>query len=383
MSVSIVAESSALSTDEANRKLELERVIESGLQTFHDVGNALLEIRESRLYRDSHGTFEDYCKERWGFVASRARQLIGAAEVINNLQSVTNVTPANEGQARALAKFDPDLQPAVMKVADAFSKATGKPVTAGMLERTGEVLTEAATTGHVDTGSGESTAFWAAVVAQEYEASQRQEQHVRDNSKEARERRRAERKAEYEKLIRETPLPVSTYRVIYADPPWSYNNSGVINEADAYGRAERHYNTMPLSELLELPVDRLAYKDAVLFLWATSPLLPDALKVIEAWGFTYKTSFVWDKVGHNFGHYNSVRHELLLVATKGSCTPDTDELFDSVVTIEKSRVHSEKPEYFRELIDRLYTYGERIELFARKAAGSPNGLEWEAWGNEV
>ena len=117
--------------------------------------------------------------------------------------------------------------------------------------------------------------------------------------------------------------------------------------------------------------------DAVLFLWVTSPLLEECFPVIKAWGFKYKTSFVWDKVGHNYGHYNSVRHELLLVCTRGSCTPDAKELFDSVQSIEKSRNHSEKPERFREIIDTLYASGQKIELFSRQTVPG-----WKAWGNE-
>ena len=76
-----------------------------------DVGNALLAIRDGRLYREQHGTFEEYCKEKWGFNASRARQLIGAAAIVENLKSVTIVTPATESQARPLAKLPPDEQP--------------------------------------------------------------------------------------------------------------------------------------------------------------------------------------------------------------------------------------------------------------------------------
>lgn len=173
------------------------------------------------------------------------------------------------------------------------------------------------------------------------------------------------------------PLPVKRYRVIYADPPWAYGNSGVINESDSYGRAARHYPAMRIDELCALPVSTLAADDAVLFLWVTSPLLAECFPVIDAWGFEYKTSFVWDKVGHNFGHYNSVRHELLLVCTRGSCLPDSKTLYDSVISVEKSRTHSEKPEQFRRMIDDLYTWGGRIELFARQQADG-----WDAWGNE-
>ena len=109
----------------------------------------------------------------------------------------------------------------------------------------------------------------------------------------------------------------------------------------------------------------------------TSPLLEDSFKVINAWGFKYKTSFVWDKIAHNMGHYNSVRHEFLLVATKGSCTPDNIKLFDSVVSINRTE-HSKKPEEFRNIIDTLYTYGKKLELFARDAAEG-----WDVWGNMI
>ena len=177
----------------------------------------------------------------------------------------------------------------------------------------------------------------------------------------------------------DTPsLPDGTFRVFYADPPWKYSDAGVITGNDAYGRAERHYPTMSIEELCALPIAKLAQDDAVLFLWVTSPMLEDSFEVIKAWGFKYKTSFVWDKVKHNFGHYNSVRHEFLLVCTRGSCTPDTLKLYDSVQTIERSSEHSEKPEEFRSIIDTLYPDGERIELFARDEVDG-----WNSWGNEA
>lgn len=174
---------------------------------------------------------------------------------------------------------------------------------------------------------------------------------------------------------RTQPWPQAQYRVFYADPPWQYGDSGL----DEYGHAERHYPTLSLAELVSLgsKVRELASTDAVLFLWATSPMLEVAFQVIRAWGFFYKTSFVWDKVKHNFGHYNSVRHELLLVCTRGSCQPDVSTLFDSVQTIERGE-HSAKPKEFREMIDTLYTWGGRIELFARQSTPG-----WDAWGNEL
>lgn len=170
-------------------------------------------------------------------------------------------------------------------------------------------------------------------------------------------------------------FPTNKYRVIYADPPWSYNDkcdSGAIQA----GGADKHYPTMSLDELCNLPVGDLSDNDAVLFIWVTSPLLEDVFTVIDAWGFKYKASFVWDKIKHNMGHYNSVRHEFLLLATRGSCTPDNVKLFDSVQSIEKT-AHSEKPHEFYEIIETLYN-GNKIELFARNSRPG-----WDVWGNEI
>lgn len=178
------------------------------------------------------------------------------------------------------------------------------------------------------------------------------------------------------------PAPIQgKYRVFYADPPWAYGSSGVIGEGDNYGRAERHYPTMSIAQLCDMGQDikSASDDDAVLFLWVTSPLLEECFPVIRAWGFGYKSLYVWDKKKHNFAHYSSMRHELLLVCTKGSCVPDGPaQQFNSVVSLERSNRHSEKPEYFRQLIDELYPHGNRIELFARKETAN-----WEAWGNQA
>lgn len=174
------------------------------------------------------------------------------------------------------------------------------------------------------------------------------------------------------KVSGEAKLPATTYRIIYADPPWSYGNDRTYYGGDPIV----HYPTMSIDDICKLPVKDIAEDNAVLFIWVTSPLLKESFEVIDKWGFEYKTSFVWDKVKHNMGHYNSVRHEFLLVCTRGSCTPDVQRLFDSVQTIERTE-HSSKPEEFRNIIDTIYPHGKRIELFARKKT---NG--WEAFGNE-
>jgi len=174
-------------------------------------------------------------------------------------------------------------------------------------------------------------------------------------------------------------LPTDKFRVIYADPPWKYGDTLAGTISENYGGAEKHYPPMTISELSVLPIRDLAHDDAVLFLWVTSPLLFECEPVFKAWGFSYKSAFIWDKVRHNMGHYNSVRHELLLICTRGSCLPDVPQLFDSVQSIERTSTHSEKPEEFRSIIDTLYPHGERLELFARAEVSAP----WKAWGSEV
>jgi N6-adenosine-specific RNA methylase IME4 len=172
-----------------------------------------------------------------------------------------------------------------------------------------------------------------------------------------------------------------SYRIIYADPPWRYNDK---QDIDTLGGVQKHYPTMSISELCEMPVNTITDDDAVLFLWTTSPLLEDSFKIVNSWGFTYKTSFVWDKIKHNMGHYNSVRHEMLLVCTKGSCTPDKQKLFDSVQSIERTE-HSKKPEKFREIIDTLYLHGNVKELFSRNISDDikEKHHRWDFEGNQA
>jgi len=191
-----------------------------------------------------------------------------------------------------------------------------------------------------------------------------------------RELKQAIRAKRLEQYRRQCPLPEGKYRVLYADPPWFYNDKCEAGAVQA-GGCERHYPSMSIAELCSLPVEELALDDSVLFMWVTTPLLEECFEVIAAWGFTYKTLFVWDKVKHNMGHYNSVRQELLLLCTRGSCTPDSNTLHDSVVSVERT-THSTKPDVFYEIIEEMYPTGTRVELFAR--ASRPR---WDAWGNEL
>jgi N6-adenosine-specific RNA methylase IME4/predicted transcriptional regulator len=168
------------------------------------------------------------------------------------------------------------------------------------------------------------------------------------------------------------PTPTEKYRIVYADPPWSYGNT----QPDYHTEQRDHYPVMELQAICDLPVAEWVEDDAVLFLWVTSPILEEAFDVIRAWGFNYKASFIWDKIKHNMGHYNSVRHELLLICTRGSCQPDVKTLIDSVQSIERSNKHSQKPVEFYDIIETIYTHGRRLEMFSRERREG-----WEAYGH--
>jgi len=171
-----------------------------------------------------------------------------------------------------------------------------------------------------------------------------------------------------EKIMRE--LPKGTYRVIYADPPWRYDNSGFDESADS------QYPTMPVADICALPISDLATPGTVLFIWATNPLLPEALQVLTAWGFTYKTNIAWIKDrGRGKGWFLKSKHELLLIGTRDE-TPHPLEKPDSCFEADRGPIHSRKPEKAYEIIESMYP-GPRIELFARRVRPG-----WDAWGNE-
>jgi len=175
---------------------------------------------------------------------------------------------------------------------------------------------------------------------------------------------------------RTASLPPGKYRIIYADPPWQYKDKLAVSSLDLVA-ATSHYPTMSLEELCLMPVKDMAAPDSVLFLWATFPLLPDALEVVKSWGFTYKTAFVWDKLVPTWSNYHRAELEVLLIGTRGRGTPYVESREPQLWHIKKT-YHSRKPEEFRRMIDRLYSIGPRIELFHR---GEPI-TGWDTWGNE-
>lgn len=177
------------------------------------------------------------------------------------------------------------------------------------------------------------------------------------------------------------PLPEGKYQVIYADPPWAYD---VDLSSGATRSPENNYPVMELDELVEFgeKVREISAENCILFMWITAPKLNWMNDILEAWGFEYKTNLIWDKIKPNMGHYSSVRHEILIIAGKGTCSPHTDgatiQSVDSVQSIEKSPRHSEKPQEFMEIIEKLYPDTKKIELFARNKRDG-----WESWGNDA
>lgn len=175
-----------LTTDETRRFKECEKIIQRGLATFYEVGNALADIRGSRLYRISYATFEDYCRERWQMSRFYAHRLIDAAQVVENLLPIGNI-PSSEAQARELASYESEVQKAVWHVAlsTAPTDAEGKPtMTAAHIRSVANVLTEVVKGGGMDDGSGEMKPLGdlidAAVTEETYERMMRQKQYIKD-----------------------------------------------------------------------------------------------------------------------------------------------------------------------------------------------------------
>lgn len=172
------------------------------------------------------------------------------------------------------------------------------------------------------------------------------------------------------------------YRVIYADPPWLYRDQSPTLTRGT-GAQDTHYGGMTIEALCALPVEAHAMPDAVLFLWTTAPMLlesPGPREVIAAWGFTPKGGIVWDKVLGMPGHYGfQVRHEHLIIATRGHGLPDVPTPHDdSVQTIRRGDEHSGKPAEIRKLIEKHWTRGPYLELFGRERVEN-----WTVFGNDA
>lgn len=170
------------------------------------------------------------------------------------------------------------------------------------------------------------------------------------------------------------------YNIIYADPPWSYKDKALAGKRGACCK----YSVMSIEDISNLPVNKIAADNCILFMWVTMPFLKDVFNVIESWGFTYKTcGFTWikknkksDSLFWGMGSWTRANAELCLIATKGK--PKRISAKVHSVIISKIREHSRKPDEVRDKIVELCGNLPRIELFARQQVDG-----WDCWGNEV
>lgn len=188
----------------------------------------------------------------------------------------------------------------------------------------------------------------------------------------------------YDKIVRAeqrerllTSIPdwqAAKFQVILADPPWQYDDDGVGRR----GAAESHYPTMPLGDLMKMRtmIDEISADDAMLVMWATSPLLAEAIALMDAWGFGKPISTaVWHKTGRiGMGSIFRIDHEFLLVGRRGAGFSRDDNRVRSLLAAPVT-AHSAKPDVSYEAIERLWPAATKIELFARRRRAG-----WESWG---
>ena len=173
---------------------------------------------------------------------------------------------------------------------------------------------------------------------------------------------------------------MKVYQIIYADPPWQYND----RKGNDPAMGGITYQTMPTTDICQLPVIDIADSNCALFLWVTMPMLPDGLQVIKSWGFEYVTcGFTWVKqnksgmgIYSGLGHWTNGNAELCLLARRGRIVRLNKDV--KQIVLSPLHEHSAKPIEVRERIIRLLGDLPRIELFARQKVDS-----WDCWGNEV
>jgi N6-adenosine-specific RNA methylase IME4 len=176
-------------------------------------------------------------------------------------------------------------------------------------------------------------------------------------------------------------LPRNHFGCILADPPWRFRTWSETNQAKS---ASRHYDLMHDNEIAALPVADLSADNSVLLMWAINPMLPHALRLIDAWGFQFKTvAFTWakrsptDKSWHmGLGYWTRQNTEQCLLAVRGKPKRSPGATGVQQLLVTPRREHSRKPEEQYERIEKLVA-GPRIELFARTEREG-----WLAWGNE-
>ena len=185
-------------------------------------------------------------------------------------------------------------------------------------------------------------------------------------------------------MVKMIEFPKKKYKIIYADPPWSYNSTS--KNGTSRGVAEKYYNTMSLKEIKELPINNLADDNSLLFMWITFPHLHEMNDILNSWGFKFKTvAFNWIKVYKHSrkpilacGYWTRSNGEICILATKGKDYPRRISAGISQIVISEQKKHSEKPDEVRKRIVDLVGDLPRIELFSRSKREG-----WDAWGDQV
>lgn len=177
-------------------------------------------------------------------------------------------------------------------------------------------------------------------------------------------------------------LPDKKYNIIYADPAWKFKYYGKSD--DRYRRAEGHYTVTSLEDMKKIKIEDMADENCALFMWAIYPMLPQAIELMESWGFKFKTvAFTWvkkNKTNNKFffgmGYWTRANCEICLLGTRGK--PKRINSSIPQLIIAERREHSRKPDEIRERIVNLLGDLPRIELFARQRIEG-----WDAWGNQL
>lgn len=410
----------ALTVEEAAALQDYEATIAAGLQTFTAVGTALLAIRDGKLYRAEHKTFEAYCAERWSMSRPRAYQLIEAAAVVQNLSTMVDKLPVTERQARPLTPLDPDTQRQVWQ--QAVDTAPEGKITAAHVQATVEQFyprphdpRQFISPDHSivrcdicdQCYDGNNITFCpycaytpderqqyveglkdgrASMFVPEQEESEQEEQEeivargekeILEAAKRIRDARRDVRREEViarlgDIATQEAKAVAGVFDVLVIDPPWPMEK---IERDVRPNQVAFDYPTMSTEELRTLTVP--AATDCHVWLWTTHRFLPLAFELLQQWEMRYVCTFVWHKPGGfqpvGLPQYNC---EFALYARKGS--PVFLETTVFPVCFHATRgAHSEKPEEFYEMVRRV-TGGRRLDMFARRTITG-----FERWGKEA
>lgn len=315
---------------------ELEKLIERGFETFIQIGNAIAEIHENKLYLDrGYSNFADYMKRRWGWSRDYGYKQIRCARIAGFLSDNVDgrlhlPPPTAEFQVRHLARLGKDAEEAWLS-------------------------------------AWENAVYLANDGLEPEQWSPPREADVRAVVDEilspARER----------KLLDMREL--GKFNIIYCDPPWQYDYSFSDSRA-----IERHYPTMDMSDLFALAhqVKDIAADNSLIFMWCPPAFTRKAIILMRVWGFDFRTNIVWVKPSIGPGQWVRQQHELLMIGRRGNImTPDGSLRPASVIEAGRGE-HSEKPKCVYSIIEQMYPDMPRIEIFARQESEG-----WISWGNQI